>query len=1132
MIATIAVTLNRRASAGDTEFFEAKIRPLLVDRCYACHSASARKLKGELYLDTKQGVLNGGKDGPILVPGDPEHTKLIEAVRWTNKDLQMPPKERLKAEQVADLEKWVKAGAPDPRTGPAASTAAGIDFAAARKQWPYHPPVEPAIPAVKGAPWCKSPIDHFILAKLEEKGLRPAPPAPKRVLIRRAYFDLIGLPPKPQQVDAFLADESPDAFPKVVDGLLASPQYGQRWARHWLDVVRYTDSFDARGVGNAGDCANAWRYRDWVVKSFNEDLPYDQFITQQVAGDLIPERNGKFNADGIIATEMYVIGNWPGGDADRKKMLTDIVDDQIDVTGRAFEGLTFACARCHDHKFDPIPTADYYGLAGIFFSSHFMPGQGSPTSGGPLLRFPLASPAEVEQRKKQTDQIAALQSRIDQFRAEKLVEKSRELLPDSDRYLVAAAEYHRLPAGPSRPKVDAFAAQRKLNGVLLSRWVDFATPYLAHDQTRTLLATARPNIRGIAGVDAWTGPIDQPPNMIANNTDHSVPLGTLTLPPKSVCVHPGQKSGVAVGWRSPISGTVSIRGGVIDADPVCGNGIDWAIDHVSGKTTRRLAGGAFPNGGKQEFSAGDGASSLATISVKAGEFLQIDVYPKGDYSCDTTVVDLEIAETDGAKRTWNLAHDILPNVLMDGKGNPHPDSLGNAGVWQFYEIPDQSPGGAFPGDSVLTKWAEAADAADGARVSETARAVRDALVAANVQADDLRKHGKNLAELAGADGRLYREVVTGKGPFATALKSGDELLSPEARHELQGMQESLAQMKKTAPPPLGESEGMTEGGVPDGIYAGIHDAHIHVRGRYDRQTDLVPRHFPRILAGDNQPPITQGSGRLQLAQFLASPKNPLTARVMVNRLWQHHFDDGIVRTPNNYGKLGIPPTHPELLDWLAIEFVKKGWSIKTMQREIMLSAAYQQSSIADAQTLKSDPDDLLFGWVKRRRLEAEAIRDSLLFQAGTLDTALDGPSIRDLNTHRRTLYLMTIRSERSDYRTLFDAADSTAIVDQRIDSTVAPQALFLLNNPFVLEQAKLIAARVLKEAPADDRAKINWLYNRLYSRPASEKEMDVGEQLLKESQQPQDGAAPLSREAAWEAYCQVLVCANEFVYVD
>jgi hypothetical protein len=320
---------------------------------------------------------------------------------------------------------------------------------------------------------------------------------------------------------------------------------------------------------------------------------------------------------------------------------------------------------------------------------------------------------------------------------------------------------------------------------------------------------------------------------------------------------------------------------------------------------------------------------------------------------------------------------------------------------------------------------------------------------------------------------------------------------------------------------------MQEGGVPESPHEGLHDVKIHLRGRYDHLGDIAPRRFPRLLAGDEQKPITAGSGRLELANWLASPDNPLTARVMVNRLWQHHFGEGIVRTPNNYGKLGVPPTHPELLDYLARRFMDSGWSIKAMQRAIMLSATYQQSSVPMPATFKADPDTLLFGHMNRRRLESEALRDSLLDAGGKLDLTLGGPSVRDLNTPRRTLYVTTIRSDRATYQFLFDAADPGAIVEKRIDSTVAPQALFLLNNPFVLAQIKALAQRVLKEAPADDPGRVKWLYQLLYGHPASKPEIQLGLRALAAAR-----AGVKEKAAAWEEYCQILICANEFIYVD
>jgi hypothetical protein len=707
------------------EYFEKEVRPLLVEHCQKCHGD--KKPKGGLPLTSRDAVLKGGDSGPAAVAGKPQDSLLIQAVRY-NDTPQMPPKRKLSDRQIGILTRWVQLGLPWPqRTGSATTEASGT-FQITEEQrrfWAFQPmkPVPP--PQVRDTAWVKTDIDRFILASLEAKGLRPAKPADKRMLLRRATFDLTGLPPTPEEMEAFLRDDKPDAVARVLDRLLAAPAYGERWGRHWLDLARYTDSFDARlAPGNEMDINDSWRYRDWLVQAFNRDLPYDKFLTDQIAGDLLPSSGG-INRDGIIATGFLALGNWGGGDADKEKLLTDIADDQVDVVSRTFLGLTMACARCHDHKFDPISTADYYALAGIFFSTHILANVGPKTNGPPMLRIPLVPAAEVEALKKA---------------------------------------------------------------------------------------------------------------------------------------------------KKPI-------------------------------------------------------------------------------------------------------------------------------------------------------------------------------------------------------------------PYAN---------------------------------------GAQEGGVPGSPHAGTHDVHIHVRGRYDRLGPVVPRRFPEILAGREQKPIAGGSGRLELARWLTRPDHPLTARVMVNRIWQHHFGEGIVRTPSNFGKLGRPPTHPELLDWLALEFVRSGWSIKQMHRLILLSAAYQQSSEAMVETWKNDPDNLLFGRMNRRRLEAEALRDSILAVSGRLDRTMGGPAVRDFAVPRRTLYLMTIRSDRSGFGPLFDAADPTAPVDKRTVSTVAPQALFLLNNPFVLAQTQALAKRFL-DMGKDDEARINRAYHLLYGRPPTTEESTVGRVFLRRA-----GGG----EQAWQEYAEILLCANEFVYVD
>jgi hypothetical protein len=780
---TLPLASLRAASPEEDEIFEKQVRPLLLERCQECHGET--KPKGGLRLTSRANVLKGGDSGPAAVEGKPDDSLLIQAIRYADTP-RMPPKQKLKDSEIAVLAKWVQMGLPWPEAG-ASTTTGAAKFQITEEQrrfWSFQPVRQVAPPQVKDTAWPRADFDHFILAALEAKGLRPAPAADRRTLIRRAAFDLTGLPPTPEEVEAFVNDTAPDAFAKVVDRLLASPQYGVRWGRHWLDLVRYTDSFDARlAPGNEMDVNDAWRYRDWVVDAFNRDLPYDRFVTDQIAGDLVPCPDG-FNREGIIATGMLALGNWGGGDADKEKLLTDIADDQVDVVSRTFLGLTVACARCHDHKFDPISTADYYGLAGIFFSTHILPNVGPKTNGPPMLRIPLLPPAELARRKQEEADLA------------KLTDEMRRL-----------------------------------------------------------------NLRRAASL-----------------------TGSLAT-------------------RSPWPGVAS----------------DLALS----------------------------AGPLARMQAEAEKFRKA------------------VASTEYAN-------------------------------------------------------------------------------------------------------------------------------------------------------------GAQEGGVPGSPHAGVHDVRIHVRGRYDRLGESAPRRFPEILAGTDQKPIASGSGRLQLAQWLTRPDHPLTARVMVNRLWQHHFGEGLVSTPSNFGKLGRPPSHPELLDYLAAEFVRSGWSIKHMHRLLMLSAAYQQSSEADPAARQADPDNRLFGRMARRRLEAESVRDSLLAVAGRLDGKLGGPAARDFATPRRTLYLFTVRSDRSGFGPLFDSADSTAPVEKRTVSTVAPQALFLLNHPFVLDQTKALAKRVLSEGK-DDKARIERIYVLLYGRPPVEEERTIGVELLKRAG---------SGERAWEEYCQVLLCANEFLYID
>lgn len=786
------------ADPDANEFFEKQVRPILVERCVECHGSTG-KAKGGLRLTSRAGVLSGGESGAAAVPGKPGESLIVEAIQYVDEP-RMPPSGKLGGREIETLTRWVALGLPWPesnasvRSAPVADTRPAFTISAEQRAfWSFQPVKSVEPPSVHDGSWPESAIDRFVLARLESRGLRPAPPADPRTLIRRATYDLTGLPPSPDEVDAFVSDHSAYAYEALIDRLLASPRYGERWGRHWLDLVRYTDSFDARSTADSDtDIHDSWRYRDWVIDALNRDLPYDRFVRRQIAGDVITEgESEESRIEGTIASGLLAIGNWGGGDADKEKLLTDIADDQVDVVSRAFLGLTVACARCHDHKFDPISTRDYYALAGIFFSTHILPNVGPKTNGPPMLRIPLLTTAEKARRARDLARLNDLEARLDGLRA-----------------------------------------------------------WISHDVAQSLLAATA----------------------------------------------------------------------------------------------------------------------------------------------------LHVA--------------------------------------------------AFSGPSPHSAWHE-------------------------------------IAQVA-AD----RETL-----------------------------------KKNPPPPIPYANGAQEGGVPGSPQEGVHDVRVHIRGSYSRLADLVPRRFPVILAGESQPKIVSGSGRRELAEWITRPDHPLTARVIVNRVWQHHFGSAIVRTPSNFGKLGEPPTHPELLDYLARRLVDASWSLKALHRAIMLSASYRQSSEGDQETFRADPDNRLFGRMSRRRLDAESIRDTLLLNSGRLDLTSGGPPTRDPGSPRRSLYLMTIRSDRSSFGPLFDAADPTAVVDTRTVSTVAPQALYLLNNAFVLNQSAALARRLEAEAPGDDTFRIGRAYALLFGRPPTDDERRIGVESLSAFRK---GA----NVSAWTAYCHVLLCTNEWIYID
>jgi hypothetical protein len=616
-----------------------------------------------------------------------------------------------------------------------------------------------------------------------------------------------------------------------------------------------------------------------------------------------------------------------------------------------------------------------------------------------------------------------------------------------------------------------------------------------------LLARPVRDYDGEPGVHAWMARGERPWWGV-NANRHEVAVETWALPPRTFAVYPSVDGG-AVAWTSPFSGRVRLAGRLADADPQDGAGISWVIDHTSGRVRRELSSGDVPNGGERRLDQGRHPEWLAAVEVRAGDVLSLGVWLRsGDAHYDVTTVELTVTRLDGPGE-WDLTRDVLDDLL---EGNPHRDSLGNPGVWSFLDLAgtgrkDRMPAVDHALEALgLVGTPPARDKGDG-----TDRAAR------SFQA---------MLDLAGADSPLVRDLTGVRSPFRVRERDDARYLSEVARAELARRAGELEALRRSLPP-LPCAHGVEEGGPRFSLFPGVGDVRVHIRGRYDQLGERVPRGFPRALAGAGQPAIAAGSGRLELAHWVASPDNPLTARVLVNRLWQHHFGEGIVRTPSNFGSRGEPPSHPDLLDWLACELVARGWSIKYLHRLIVTSAAYQQGS-----RNQGDPENHLFGRMNRRRLEAEALRDGLLAVCGRLDGRLGGPADTDPRSPRRMLYLRASRSDRSGFGAVFDGADASIHVEKRTASTVAPQALYLMNSPLVLDGVRQLVRR--PEAGGTTPAeRVRVLVRLVLGRPAAAEEVDLGCRFVAAAAaEPGDALGP------WEAYAQALLLSNEFLYVD
>ena len=921
---------NRPTAAG-LEFFEKRVRPILVARCYECHSATAEKVRGGLLLDSRDGWARGGESGPAVVPGRPDRSLLVHAVRRHKQDLEMPPTGRLPEAEIAALEQWVKLGAPDPRIATPTTTSqppAGnsTDGAGGRDHWAYRPLRPAAPPAVRDESWPAGDVDRFILAELESRGLRPAPEADRPTLVRRLYFDLHGLPPTPEQVAGFVKDESPRAYERLVDELLASPRFGERWGRHWLDVARFGESLTLRGFVLTG----AWRYRDYVIDAFNEDRPFDAFVREQVAGDLMPAESVAQRRRQLVATAFLAIGNTNLEEQDKKQLRMDAVDEQLEAVCRAFLAQSVGCARCHDHKFDPIPTRDYYAMAGILRSTRTM----EHANVSKWMEVPLPEEPDRERQLAEHEAaVAALRAKLD----------------------AAKAELARAGGG----------AGGALEGVVVD------------DGAAKLVGSWKKSTHTAGYVGAG----------YVHDENAGKGAKTATFIPDL-----------------PRSGVYEVR-----------------VSHTPGDNRAS-------NVPVTVFGAGGEKTVLVDQRRAApigGRFVSLGHFPFEKAGQSFVIVSNE--NTDG-----HVIADAVQFIPAD----------------EAAETPATASSGSSAADQVRRMEAEL----------------------------------KALAE---------------KGP----------------------KRQTIVAVVEEAPAEVG-------------------DTRVHVRGSVHTLGAPAPRGFLSAVPVRDPPQVPAGqSGRLQLAQWLTRPDNPLTPRVWANRTWHWLFGSGIVRTADNFGTTGEAPSHPELLDYLATRFVERGWSVKSLVREIVLSRAYRMSSSppSDGAAAAIDPENRLLWRTNRRRLDAECIRDAALSVGAGLDLAVGGltypPGLSSdfgyaYSGNRRSVYVPAFRNALPELFEAFDFADPSTPTGVRNASTVAPQALFMLNNPFVRDQARHAARRLLGETHPHDAARAVRAYFLALGRAPTDGELRAVREHLGRR------GAGRTDEDAWADVFHALIASPEFRYID
>ncbi len=968
------------------DFFEKKIRPVLAASCYECHSAKAEKLKGGLLLDTKEGLLKGGDSGQAVLPGNAAKSLLLQVMRHETKDpdMAMPPKkDKLSDAVIADFEAWVKMGAPDPRQSDGA-TAQSVNAAKAAEHWAFKAVSHPPVPQVKDlGHFVRNPIDNFILARLKENKLSPAPAADKRTLLRRVTYDLTGLPPTTKEVEEFVADSSPNAFEKVVDRLLASPSYGERWGRHWLDIARYADTSGDRQNGRARMTIypGAWTYRDYVINAFNKDLPYDRFILEQIAADRLPE--SKQDKSILPALGFLTVGKRFMGNEN------DLQDDRIDVVTKGFMGLTGACARCHDHKFDPIPTRDYYALHGVFSSSE-EPAQET------VLREPSESPAYQDY----LVELAKIEQEGKNYTRSEATRLVSGILERAGDYFSAVRE-----AGTT-----ADSSKKGGNFRLAARNKGLKAEVAAACLDQMAIAEVRNKKTADPIFGPWFALSALPADQFSEKA-----------------------SAILEGMRAEARGNVTLVNALVEKAPASMDDVVAVYNEVLGRLHKVLA---LPEFGATKAARRDGFPLAKTQTPLADEALE------------------------------SLRNDVF----------------GSQSVW-------------FPEERIVAKTFGAAFV--------------------NTQAGIRGKMGSLDLSHPGAPVR------------------------------------PMTLVDKAKP----------------------RDSNVLIRGEAENKGPTVPRHFLTLLGGAESKPFTDGSGRLELARAIASRENPLTARVIVNRVWQWHFGQAIVRTVSDFGTRSEPPTHPELIDWLANYLMDHGWSLKQLSKLMVMSAAYQQDSRSTEQGMASDPTNQWLWRFNIQRLDFEQVRDTLLTVGAQLETdtlggrpfylagessvaapkknRYTGVDVSALagSQNRRSIYAMIDRAGLPEMFNTFDFANPDMTTGERVLTTVPQQSLFMMNSPFVATQVRNLVQRKDFPLNGSDEDRIRFIFATTFQRSPSSEELDLARRFIAaETQSAVESKALVTTNAGsgglrkanaavpqtlspWERYAQVVLLMNELMFV-